>query len=77
MTQEPQSGSLQQLTLPANLQLRPRIWPAWLRFGVPVRVMRDQCDDVLVESEAEAVARGRQERVKQGFGEQLRLPWPT
>lgn len=78
-----------QLKLPPELRLRPRELtprtphpmvvgnPGWIRLGVPLRELRPRTPAVMaVESTEDAVARFRGERVKQGFAEQVVLPWP-
>lgn len=48
--------------------------PGWLQLGRPLRELRPRTP--LVETERDAVDRFRRERVKQGFAEQVVLPWP-
>ena len=77
----------EQLLLPPELQLIPRTPhpmtigdPGWIQLGRTLRelVPRTPCasDIRRIESTMDAVARFSRERVKQGFPEQVELPWP-
>lgn len=78
-----------QMKLPRELQMRPRDLtprtphpmvvgdPGWITLGKRLRELRPRTPAIgAVESTEDAVARFRWERVKQGFPEQVVLPWP-